>query len=124
MRYLVKAILKSNKAKALKNAIEKKLLGKGSVAGLEYIRDMQHARIDDNDNIWWVEVCFCDPPLAEERPYWEEYFELLDITDAANRLKCKHETGENRWSCVNCACARQTEADLCLIGKSFLWDFL
>jgi hypothetical protein len=53
---------------------------------------MEIARVDAKGDAQWVETCFCDPPLAEERPYWEEYFELLSVKDAHSRRDCRHET--------------------------------
>jgi hypothetical protein len=119
MRYFVKAILKKDKHSQLKKAIDKGELGAGSVAGGEYIRDMKHARLLDDGSAEWIEVCFCDPPLDEERPYWEEYFELVEIKDATDRKVCKHETGEQPWSCVNCNCTKKPEKELMKAGKSF-----
>ena len=54
----------------------------GSIAGDEYLYNMETARVDAKGDAHWVETCFCDPPLAEERPYWEEYFDLLSVKDA------------------------------------------
>ena len=73
MRYLVKAKVKPGQEKALLEAIESGRLGQGSVAGDEYLDDMQKARITEDGVCAWVEVCFCATPLQEERPYWEEY---------------------------------------------------
>jgi hypothetical protein len=73
MRYLVKAQFKPGRESALVRAIDDKILGRGSVAGDEYLWDMEHARITADHAVTWVEVCFCATPLAEERPYWEEY---------------------------------------------------
>jgi len=42
MRYLVKAKLKPNKEEDLIEAIETGILGQGSIAGEEYLRDMHH----------------------------------------------------------------------------------
>ncbi len=119
MRYLVKAKLKEGKLQQLKEAIDNNTLGKGSVAGGEYIRDMKHARLLKDKTATWIEVCFCDPPLAEERPYWEEYFHLLKITDATNRKNCKHETGAKPWSCVNCKCTAHQEKEMKNFGVPF-----
>src|SRR5436309_15850251 len=82
MRYLVTARVKPGKEAALLQTIERGTLGAGSVAGDEYLRNMQDARLRDNGMIRWVEVCFCYVPLDEERPYWEEYFELVRVQDA------------------------------------------
>ncbi len=45
MRYLVKARVKPGKDEALLKAIEDGRLGRGSVAGDEYLWDMQQARV-------------------------------------------------------------------------------
>jgi hypothetical protein len=119
MRYFVKAILRKDKRYQLKKAIDDGKLGAGSIAGGEYIRDMKHARLLHDGSAEWIEVCFCNPPLDEERPYWEEYFELREITDATDRKICKHETGELPWSCVNCNCTKKQEKELMKFGKSF-----
>lgn len=119
MRYLVKAKLIEGKSKLLKKVVENGSLGKGSAAGTEYIRNIKNARLLEDGTAAWIEVCFCTPPLAEERPYWEEYFELLQITDAANRKVCKHETGESLWSCVNCNCTNIQEKELGNLGNLF-----
>ena len=74
MRYLVKARVKSGRAGALAKAIADRTLGHGSIAGDEYLYDMQMARIDPKGEAHWVETCFCDPPLEEERPYWKKIF--------------------------------------------------
>ncbi len=124
MRYIVKAVLRKNKHHLLRKAIEDGKLGAGSVAGGEYIRDMMHARLLDDGIAEWIEVCFCDPPLDEERPYWEEYFELKEITDATDRKNCKHETGKLPWSCVSCNCTKKQEAELMKKGKSFYESLL
>ena len=119
MRYVVKAKLKEGKSEMLKKAVENGSLGKGSVAGTEYIRNMKNARLLEDGTASWIEVCFCTPPLAEERPYWEAYFELLEITDATDRKTCKHETGESLWSCVNCACTHIKEKEMENLGNPF-----
>ena len=76
MRYLVKARVKPGHEKALLQAIDQGTLGKGSVAGDEYLHNMREARLVANGTAHWVETCFCQTPLQEERPYWEKYFEL------------------------------------------------
>jgi len=68
MRYLVKAKVKPGQEKRLLQAIEAGTLGQGSVAGGEYVEDMQKARIGEGGVCTWVEVCFCASPLQEERP--------------------------------------------------------
>jgi hypothetical protein len=119
MRYLIKAKLKEEKQQQLKQAIDNTTLGKGSIAGGEYIRNMKSARLLEDGTTTWIEVCFCDPPLAEERPYWGEYFYLLKITDATDRKNCKHETGKKFWSCVNCNCTAKQEKEMENWGDSF-----
>lgn len=119
MRYFVKARLKENQAKALKRAINNGTLGAGSIAGGEYLRDMDHARYLVDDTIRWVEVCYCPTPLEEEIPYWEEYFDLLQIKDAHNRQQCRDLNGEESWACSTCDCTEKLEAKLTGWGQSF-----
>src|SRR5919204_2614690 len=120
MRYLVKARVKQKREEALLKAIESKTLGKGSIAGDEYTYDMEQARVNEHGVATWVETCFCDPPLAEERPYWEEYFELLSIKDAHSRRTCRHENGSERWACCDCDCTAKLEGRLRSKGEPFL----
>jgi len=120
MRYLVKARLKSGREAALRQAIADGTLGRGSVAGDEYRYDMEQARLGSDGTAHWVETCFCATPLQEERPYWEQYFELLSVKDAHNRRNCRHENGAEPWACTNCDCTRRLEERLQAQGKSFL----
>ncbi len=120
MRYLVKARVKSGKERALVHAIDHGTLGKGSIAGDEYLLDIEQARVNENGVAIWVETCFCDPPLAEERPYWEEYFELVSVKDAHSRRSCRHENGTEPWACCDCDCTKRLEEKLRTQGMSFL----
>jgi len=120
MRYLVKARVKQGKEKALLNAVEQGTLGRGSIAGDEYVYDMEQARVAEDGTAHWVETCFCATPLAEERPYWEEYFELLNVKDAHARRNCRHENGTEAWACCDCDCTRKLEQRLSKSGKPFL----
>lgn len=120
MRYLVKARVKPGCAKALLEAIDSGELGRGSVAGDEYLHDVRQARIDGNEIAHWVETCFCSTPLDEERPYWEKYFELRSIPDAHARRNCRHENGTEPWACCDCDCTARLEARLAGTGNAFL----
>lgn len=120
MRYLVRARLKSGRDPALREAIDDASLGAGSVAGDEYLHNMREARLMADGTVCWVEVCFCNEPLEEERPYWEEYFELVEIKDAHARRNCRHENGIEAWACSDCDCTRKLEAKLAGEGVSFL----
>ena len=120
MRYLVKARLKPGCEQRLLAAIADGSLGAGSVAGDEYLHNMQQARLMADGSARWVEVCFCREPLEEERPYWQEHFELLDIKDAHARRNCRHENGSEPWACSDCDCTRQLETKLAGEGVSFL----
>ena len=122
MRYLVKARVKPGQATPLLRAIEDKTLGQGSIAGDEYQHDMKQARIDAAGVATWVETCFCDPPLEEERPFWEEYFELLAVKDAHARRNCRHENGTEPWACCDCDCTEKLEKKLAGQGESFLYQ--
>ena len=120
MRYLVKARVKEGKEKALLKAVENKTLGHGSIAGDEYVYDMEQARVGNDGVAHWVETCYCATPLEEERPYWEEYFELLSVKDAHSRKNCRHEHGTELWACSDCDCTRRLEARLSEKGEAFL----
>jgi hypothetical protein len=119
VRYLVKAKVKSGKSRPLLDSIDRGTLGKGSSAGDEYIYNMNQARVDSDGVATWVETCFCDPPLAEERSYWEEYFELLRVKDAHARRSCRHENGTESWACCDCDCTKKLEQKLASEGESF-----
>ena len=95
----VSLVLASQAAAATKGFACTGTLGSGSVAGDEYLRNMTDARVRADGSARWVEVCFCDTPLEEERPYWEEYFELLKVQDAHSRKNCRHENGTEPWAC-------------------------
>ncbi len=120
MRYVVTARVKAGREKALLRAIENRTLGRGSVAGGEYLRDMQSARIRGDGKVRWVEVCFCDTPLAEERAYWEEFFELVRVQDAHQRDRCRDLNGSEPWACGDCDCSAKLEAHLQTQGTPFL----
>ena len=104
----------------LLGAIDSGTLGLGSVAGDEYLSDMAQARLLDDGAIRWVEVCFCWEPLAEERPYWEEYFELVRVQDAHSRERCRELSGEEPWACCDCDCTARLEARMETWGRPFL----
>src|SRR5688572_22273140 len=91
VRYLVTARVKSGRRAALGQAIDDRTLGAGSIAGDEYLENMAKARELPDGRVTWVETCFCATPLAEERPYWEAFFELLSVKDAHARSRCRHE---------------------------------
>jgi hypothetical protein len=119
MRYLVTARVKDGKEQALDRAIEDGTLGRGSVAGDEYQRNMDDARELPDGRVQWVEICYCPTPLAEERPYWEKYFDLLKVQDAHARKHCRDWNGEESWACENCDCTARLEERLAQKGKPF-----
>ena len=120
MRYLVTARVKPGQDAALAEAIDDGTLGRGSVAGDEYDRNMSDARLLDDGRVQWVEVCYCATPLAEEREYWEDYFHLDKVQDAHARSRCKDLNGTQSWSCSNCDCSARLEARLATKGRPFL----
>ena len=120
MRYLVKARVKPGRVPALLRAIEDGTLGRGSIAGDEYLHDLQQARLAADGTAQWVEICFCAAPLDEERPYWEEFFELLDVKDAHARRNCRHENGTESWACGDCDCTHALEEKLARDHPAFL----
>jgi hypothetical protein len=117
MRYLVRARIKPGCEAALWNAIQDGTLGYGSVAEGEYIRNMLEARRCGDGTCRWVEVCYCPTPLEEERPYWEEYFELIRVQDAHDRRRCRDENGSEPWACGECDCTARLERKLATMGE-------
>jgi hypothetical protein len=83
---------------------------------------MDTARVDAKSEAQWVETCFCHPPLAEERPYWQEYFDLLSVKDAHSRRNCRHENGTEPWACCDCDCTKRLQEKLARAGGSFLTE--
>jgi hypothetical protein len=120
VRYLVRARVKAGRETDLLKAIEKRTLGQGSVAGGEYFRNMNDARLYEDQTARWVEVCYCPSPLLEERPYWEEYFDLTKVQDAHDRRRCRDENGTESWACSSCDCTQRLEQRLAETGESFL----
>jgi len=120
MRYLVRARLKPGCEPALLKAVENRTLGVGSVAEGEYLRNMRDARRFPDETARWVEVCYCPTPLQEERPYWEQYFELEKVQDAHDRRKCKDWNGSEPWACGECDCTDRLERKLQTMGKPLL----
>jgi hypothetical protein len=120
MRYLVRARLIPGKERSLLEAIDRGTLGQGSVAGGEYLRNMRDARFYDDGTARWVEVCYCATPLEEERPYWEEFFDLVKVQDAHARMNCRDENGSEPWACSDCDCTERLEQRLAASGELFL----
>jgi hypothetical protein len=120
MRYLVRARVKSGHKADLLQAIESETLGRGSVAEGEYLRNMGDARVCPDQTARWVEVCYCPTPLQEERPYWEQYFELTRVQDAHDRRNCRDENGTEPWACGDCDCKARLEEKLKIAGMPFL----
>jgi len=120
MRYLIRARVKPGCEAFLLKAIEAGILGEGSVAEGEYLRNMSEARLCSDETARWVEVCYCPTPLQEERPYWEEYFELTKVQDAHDGRRCKDRNGSEPWACGGCDCTERLERKLATMGKPFL----
>jgi hypothetical protein len=119
MRYLVTARVKDGQEAALDRAIEDGSLGRGSVAGDEYFRNMETARELEDGRVQWVEVCYCATPLAEEREYWEPFFALDKVQDAHARSRCRDLNGTEPWACGDCDCTARLESRLAIKGRPF-----
>src|SRR2546428_467146 len=117
--HIIKILIAGNGAFA-QSAIQDGTLGQGSIAGDEYLYDMEQARATEDEAAHWGETCFCATPLQEERPYWEEYFELLSVKDAHNRKNCRDWNGSEPWACCDCDCTKRLEERLRQRGESFL----
>ena len=120
MRYLVRARVKPGREGDLLQAMENETLGQGSVAEGEYLRNMNEARLSADQTVRWVEVCYCLTPLQEERPYWEQYFDLTKVQDAHDRRNCRDQNGNEPWACGGCDCTARLEQRLKVAGASFL----
>jgi hypothetical protein len=120
MRYLVRARLKPDREADLLKAIDSGALGHGSVAEGEYLRNMQDARVCEDRTARWVEICYCPTPLQEERPYWEQFFDLTRVQDAHDRRKCRDHNGTEPWACDGCDCTARLEEKLNKTGQSFM----
>jgi hypothetical protein len=120
MRYLVRARVRPGKEEELLRAIDNGTLGTGSVAGDEYLRNMESARLCEDGTTRWVEVCFCAEPLQEERPYWKEFFELERVQDAHARSRCRDENGTEPRACCDCDCTFKLENKMRQWGRPFL----
>ena len=120
MRYLVRARVKPGCEQPLLSAIVNHTLGRGSIAEGEYLRNMTEARVAEDGTARWVEVCYCPSPLQEERPYWQEYFDIVRIQDAHDRRKCRDIEGTEAWACDSCDCTRRLETRLKQCGASFI----
>ena len=77
------------------------------------------ARQFEDGSVQWVEICYCSTPLAEERPHWEKYFDLLKVQDAHARSRCRDLNGTESWACDNCDCTVRLEARLATKGREF-----
>ena len=89
------------------------------MAAGEYLHDMAMARELPDGRVTWVETCFCATPLAEERPYWEEFFVLASIKDAHARSRCRDQNGTEPWACRSCDCTKRLECWLETQGTPF-----
>ncbi len=105
---------------SLKEAIQHRTLGQGSVAEGEYLRNMSEARLCGDGTARWVEICYCPTPLQEERPYWEKYFDIVRVQDAHDRRRCRDENGSEAWACSSCDCTDRLERKLAGTGRPFL----
>ncbi len=116
----MRARLREERARDLLQATERGTLGRGSVAHGEYARNMRAARRMEDGSVRWVEVCYCPTPLAEERAYWEPYFQLERVQDAHGRSNCRDASGEEPWACSSCDCTDKLEDSLARRGEPFL----
>jgi hypothetical protein len=120
MRYLVRARVKPGREADLLKAINDETLGQGSIAEGEYLRNMNDARLGPDQTARWVEICYCPTPLQEERPYWQQYFDLVRVQDAHDRRTCRDENGAEPWACNGCDCTVKLEKRLKETGAGFL----
>lgn len=120
MRYLIKARLRPEKRDALYEAVANETLGTGSVAFGEYVKNMRQARVLDDATVCWIEVCFCQSPLNEELPYWQEYFEDIRIEGAQDPALCSDANGDEARACFGCTCTQELEDEMRSWGGPFI----
>ena len=78
------------------------------------------ARLLEDGQVRWIEVCYCREAfgpggeLLEELPYWQEFFEDIDIRYTTTLEKC-----EGYPSCGDCECTDKLEPKLERMGRRF-----
>jgi hypothetical protein len=107
------------KERDLVSAINDGTRGKGSIAGDEYLNDIEQARVDDHDVASWVETAFA-VRLSPKDAYWEAYFHLLSVKDAHSRRNSQHEDGTEPWASCDCDYTKKLEKRLATQGKAFV----
>ena len=121
MRYLVTARLRPGKASALAAAISDGTLGDGSVAGDEYVRNMEAARLREDGRVQWVEVCYCPTPLARRAAsIGRRIFISTKCRTRTREPAAATDTGEEPWACGDCDCTERLETRLNAMGCRFL----
>jgi hypothetical protein len=120
MHYLVRAKIKPGCERDLLRVINRGTLGQGSVAQGEYLRNINEARLREDGTARWVEVCYCPTPPQEERPYWEQYFELTKVQDTHDRRRCRDYNGSEPWAYGDCDCTKKLELRLEATGRPLL----
>jgi hypothetical protein len=120
MRYLIQAKIKPDKKEQLLQKIQNKTLGEGSVAFGEYVQNMHQARFLEDGTVSWIDVCFCQTPLNEEFPFWEEYFYDINIQNAHNPKACRDFNGKQKRACFDCNCTKKLEKEMLNWGVPFL----
>ena len=120
MRYLVTARVKPGREQALARPSRMARWAPDPSPAASTCATWNRARLLRDGSVKWVEVCYCNTPLEEERPYWEEYFDLMKVQDAHARTRCKDLNGEEAWACWDCDCTDKLEARLATWGPLFL----
>lgn len=118
MRYLVKARVKSGREGALLRAIEEGTLGRGSVAGDEYLRNMAQARLCGDGSVRWVEVC--SKNSSQYGRSSSSGTSQKRVQDAHARHRCRDLNGTELWACSECDCTERLEAAMAGWGRPFL----
>ena len=121
MRYLVRGKVIDGKSAALLEAIESGVLGRGSIAHKTFLKCMKEARLTTEGEVRWLEVCYCREAfgpgyeLYEELPYWEAYFEEIDV-----RFARKPEDCEGYPVCGDCDCTGKARGETEETGRTLL----
>lgn len=117
MRYYIKGKIKPEKMQSLTESIKSASIARGKVFYEGMVAALRDASIDLNDNVHFIEVCYCLEaglyPMAMELPVLEKYFESIEVKDARLRDQCTME-------CEFCDCTRNIK----LPGKPLVSDKL
>ncbi len=109
MKYLVRARIREGAENQVRDVIKT-----GSIPGApgyfaEHLADcFAEAQRQVDGSVLWIETCYCEryfgEPLAEEKEYIAQYFELGRVKKVVAPKKCGDMTAEEPFKCESCDC--------------------